>query len=164
MMMSDRRYNADGYVLIMVGGKQVREHRFVWEQAYGPIPPGVEIDHINGVRDDNRIENLRLVTHAQNNRNSAPLELRSYPSGIDIVETQPGSMSMRYRWYEGGKFKTTCLSLNKWGLDGAFRILEAERRHTLQRLGYSGRHIFAWHHATGWWPDDWIPEDWSLAA
>jgi len=39
---------------------------------YGEIPKGFEIDHINGVRDDNRLCNLRLVTHAENNRNKKP--------------------------------------------------------------------------------------------
>ena len=35
----------------------------------GPIPEGMEIDHINHVKDDNRIENLRLVSHRDNSRN-----------------------------------------------------------------------------------------------
>ena len=41
-------------------------HRIVWELHHGPIPPNLEIDHINGVKDDNRIENLRAVSHQRN--------------------------------------------------------------------------------------------------
>ena len=47
-----------------------RVHREVWEQANGPIPDGYEIDHINGQRADNRLENLRLVTRQENMRNA----------------------------------------------------------------------------------------------
>lgn len=57
--------NTNGYRVI--GG--VREHRIVWEMFNGVIPDGYEIDHINGVRDDNRIENLRLATRGQNSQN-----------------------------------------------------------------------------------------------
>lgn len=38
--------------------------------VYGSWPDG-QIDHINGVRDDNRIENLRVVTSAENHKNMA---------------------------------------------------------------------------------------------
>jgi len=41
-------------------------HRCVWEAHKGPIPKGLEINHINGVRNDNRIENLELVTKSGN--------------------------------------------------------------------------------------------------
>ena len=34
------------------------EHRYVWEQARGPIPDGWIIHHVNGIKDDNRLENL----------------------------------------------------------------------------------------------------------
>lgn len=60
---------AHGYVMIGHGGRLLKAHRVVWELFNGPIPSGYEIDHINGRRDDNRIENLRCVTRADNTRN-----------------------------------------------------------------------------------------------
>lgn len=44
-------------------------HRLVWEAFHGAITDGMEIDHINTVRDDNRLANLRAVTHNENNHN-----------------------------------------------------------------------------------------------
>ena len=58
----------DGYAIISVDGKQWREHRYVWTQHNGDIPKGMEIDHINGKRNDNRIENLQMLTKKQNNQ------------------------------------------------------------------------------------------------
>ena len=48
--------------------KYIGAHRFIWECVNGDIPEKYEIDHINSVRDDNRIENLRCVTMAENRR------------------------------------------------------------------------------------------------
>lgn len=57
----------DGYRRISVGGvPHCITARVVWEVFYGEIPDGLEIDHVNTVRDDNRVENLRLVTHREN--------------------------------------------------------------------------------------------------
>ena len=59
-----------GYLTICVLGKSYRAHRLAWLYYYGdPIPQ--YIDHINGIKDDNRIKNLRAVTaqlNAQNRR------------------------------------------------------------------------------------------------
>jgi hypothetical protein len=60
---------SNGYVMHMVDGELKYEHRIVWENHNGPIPEGMQIDHINRIRDDNRIENLRLVTPQQNHFN-----------------------------------------------------------------------------------------------
>ena len=52
-------------------------HRLVYEAFVGVIPEGMEIDHINAVRDDNRLENLRVVTHKENTNNPITLKRRS---------------------------------------------------------------------------------------
>ena len=49
--------------------KVVSTHRMVYETFVGEIPQGYEIDHINTIRDDNRLENLRIVTHKENLNN-----------------------------------------------------------------------------------------------
>lgn len=44
-------------------------HRAIWETFNGPITGGLEIDHDNTDRTDNRLSNLKLVTHKMNMRN-----------------------------------------------------------------------------------------------
>jgi len=45
-------------------------HRIIWKMVHGEIPEGMVIDHINGNPFDNRLENLRMVTHTENCRNA----------------------------------------------------------------------------------------------
>ena len=64
---------------------QLKVHRIIWELHHGPIPEGLEIDHINRIRDDNRIENLRLCDHAQNAWNRVHHAKNKYP-GVQFIE------------------------------------------------------------------------------
>lgn len=57
----------DGYINVCVDKKIYLAHRLVFMFFYGYFPK--EIDHINNIRNDNRIENLREVTHSQNQWN-----------------------------------------------------------------------------------------------
>jgi hypothetical protein len=43
-----------------------RVHRLIWEAFNGTIPDGYVVDHINGDKKDNRLENLQLLTWSEN--------------------------------------------------------------------------------------------------
>ena len=66
--------NNKGYIYATIDGKQIPKHRLIWEAFNGEIPDGMEIDHINGNPSDNRLENLRLVTHEDNCNNPVTKE------------------------------------------------------------------------------------------
>ena len=53
---------------LRIHGKKELEHRMIWLYVYGCLPEE-EIDHINHSRSDNRLCNLRLVSHEENMRN-----------------------------------------------------------------------------------------------
>ena len=56
-----------GYMVVYVDGKQYSSHRVVWKWHHG-VDPQHTIDHINGDRADNRIENLQDIPMAENVR------------------------------------------------------------------------------------------------
>lgn len=57
-----------GYVGVMIEGKRIQAHRIAWALHTGEWPKD-QIDHINGIKTDNRIANLREATNAQNGKN-----------------------------------------------------------------------------------------------
>ena len=59
--------NFYGYIAVMLDGRLYRAHRLIWLHVHGEWPD--QIDHINGVRDDNRLSNLRSVPLKVNNQN-----------------------------------------------------------------------------------------------
>jgi hypothetical protein len=74
-----------GHVVIQVNKKRYMAHRLAWLLHYGVEAKG-EIDHINGRRDDNRIENLRAVTTQinQQNRKAAQSNNKSGLLGVSF--------------------------------------------------------------------------------
>lgn len=70
------RRRAKGYVQVRGSdGRYYSAHRLIWEAVNGPIPAGLEINHINGDKADNRIANLELVTPSENS-------LHAYRAGL----------------------------------------------------------------------------------
>lgn len=62
-------WSKDGYTCITIHKRHYRAHRLAWLYVYGEWPEK-EIDHINGVRSDNRISNLRQANSSQNKFNT----------------------------------------------------------------------------------------------
>ena len=57
-----------GYITIGIAGRVYKAHRLAWLYVYGSWPKGL-IDHINGNKADNRIDNLRDVLADGNSQN-----------------------------------------------------------------------------------------------
>ena len=66
----------DGYRRFYFEGKTYKAHRMAWLYVYGELPD-CEIDHINGVRHDNRICNLRPATSKNNKHNCGIMKTNS---------------------------------------------------------------------------------------
>jgi hypothetical protein len=60
--------NPQGYIRITIDGATHRAHRLAWLFVYGTFPEN-QIDHINTIKTDNRIANLRDVSNRSNNQN-----------------------------------------------------------------------------------------------
>jgi hypothetical protein len=92
-----------GYVQVNIAGTVVKGHRLAWLLHYGEWPSG-HIDHINGVRNDNRIANLRNVTNKINCQNQR-IGVRRNVTGLIGVHVSPRALpDKRYRaklWVDG---------------------------------------------------------------
>jgi hypothetical protein len=76
-------YKGDGYKRVKVDYREYLAHKVVWLMTHGAWPKS-EIDHINGIRDDNRPCNLREATSAENNQNKG--RQRNNSSGLTGVD------------------------------------------------------------------------------
>jgi len=56
----------NGYMRVQMARQETSVHRLVLETFVGPCPKGCEAAHLNGVRSDNRLDNLKWVTRKEN--------------------------------------------------------------------------------------------------
>ena len=97
--------DAYGYLVITLNKKIYKAHRLAWMYTYGAWPSG-DIDHINQDKQDNRIENLRVSTPAQNKLNISSYTNSSsdklgvcYDSvrGCYVAQFKPNGVSVLYK-------------------------------------------------------------------
>lgn len=94
LILCKQRKNKFGYVLS--GSNKIHSfllHRAIYETFVGEIPEGYVIDHINTIKDDNRLSNLRCVTPTENINN--PL------TKVHLSESRTGKVFSNF----GEKFK-----------------------------------------------------------
>ena len=119
-----------GYVAITIDGKHHQAHRLAWLYAHGQWPTA-EIDHINGVRSDNRLCNLRDVPVRDNRCNAA--RRNDNGSGVAGVHWD----AARQKWQAK-------ISLNKrlifLGRFTSYDAAVVARRSAERAYGYSERH------------------------
>lgn len=85
-----------GYRQVQLSGTIYKEHRLIWFYVHGVWP--TELDHINGDRTGNRLENLREVTRSQNNANSVrPAGISGLRGVIWIESSQKWRAQIRIR-------------------------------------------------------------------
>lgn len=60
----------DGYLASTILGKKYFAHRIIWLMYHGQMPD-MQIDHVNGIKTDNRICNLRHVSNQENAKNAS---------------------------------------------------------------------------------------------
>lgn len=91
------------YIQVNIKGRFYPCHRVIWVMVHGSIDQALEIDHINGDGLDNRLVNLRLVSHQDNQKN---LSRRSdNQTGVCGVSWDEGRSRWVVRGHVAGKQK-----------------------------------------------------------
>jgi hypothetical protein len=119
-----------GYKKGKIGGVDCYAHRVAYALHHTEWPSD-QIDHVNGVKTDNRIINLRVVTNQENNRN-VPMR-RNNSSGVTGVCWDKRVSKWRANVVVGGKFKHL----------GYFDTVEeaaAVRKAASEKYGFTERH------------------------
>ena len=119
------RVSVKGYRHVRVRRKLIYEHRVIWAHHYGEWP-SMELDHINRDKIDNRIENLRLASRAENMQNAFSAQSNSKTGYRGVTRENSGGL-YRARINVGGRI--LWLSSHKTAEDASKAYLEAKRLH-----------------------------------
>lgn len=122
--------NAGGYLVIRIQGSNHYAHRLAWLFVYG-VFPSEGTDHINGVKVDNRISNLRSVGYLDNGKNQA-LHSNNKSGVVGVARCNETG-----KWRSQIKVDGKTIHLGRFVNfdDAVFVRKEAERNH-----GFHGNH------------------------
>jgi len=121
-------------------------HLWIWKEIYGVIPHGWEVDHINHVKTDNRLKNLRCIPGAEQKRN-LPIRSDNVSGvlGVSIWNATRRGDQVIHMWRavandQNGKQKIKTFSIKKYGNQGAFDLACAARAQMNIDYGYHPNH------------------------
>lgn len=123
-----QHHSSKKYRMTRVDGKLYYIHRLVWKMATGEEPTG-QIDHINGDGLDNRLENLRLVSPIENQRNQRKRSTNT--SGAVGVNHEDG------RWVASITVNYKKITLGRYS---SFEEALSARRQADQQYGFHKNH------------------------
>jgi len=138
-----------------INGKTVKSYHLVWMLHNGEIPNGLLVDHINIDPSDDRIENLRLLTNAQNLQNKSRYTVKvgkvkgqTDQVGVTIRYGKTGNKMYKANWHDKDKkLQGRVFAVNKYTDELAYflacevRHLEILRLNLLHGMSYSESHM-----------------------
>ena len=92
--------NQNGYFYTMLNTESYAQHRLIWVLHNKSLPPDMLVDHIDGNKGNNSIENLRLVSPRQNSLNKVGKIPQSGYRNITELKYKGKSYSYIVRWHE----------------------------------------------------------------
>lgn len=144
------KHKVNGYWDVKINGELYKGHRIVLA-LHGVDCGNLQVDHINRIRSDNRLVNLRVVDRPTNLRNQGIYG--SNKTGINGVSFEAkarksGNVSQRFiaQWYDlCSMHHQKSFSVGKYGHDEAFRLACEYRAKMIEQLnaqgaGYSETH------------------------
>lgn len=112
-----------GYLRVSILGKRYKSHRIAWALYYGEWPDD-QIDHIDGDRSNNKIENLRAVSQVENSRNAKTPHTNM--SGVIGVHWDKRKCKWVSQISENSKSKKLGYFDNFWDAVAARKVAEEE--------------------------------------
>src|SRR5574343_108333 len=123
-----------GYWIVSLNNKQYKSHIIVWKISNGAIPDGLFIDHIDGDRSNNDIDNLRVVSRSTNNRNSSK---RSHnTTGYTGITIYRGCYKSKVTFNK--KEYTKYFNIYKLGDENALQLAISWRTSKIEELNAQG--------------------------
>lgn len=150
----------DGYVVIQINGKPYYSHRLVWLYVFGTFPQDCfkpYIDHINGNRSDNRVENLKVSSNADNCKNKQILSNNTSNvngvSRVGIPSSSKKTPKVNYYWTatwcnENGKLRQKYFNIEKMGENGAKQSAIEHRAEQIRLLEVNFDIVYSQRHGT----------------
>ena len=88
-------HTAKGYIQIGLNGVNCLAHRLAWIYCCGYLPKDVDIDHYNGIKDDNRFANLRCCGDRADNSHNVRRARDTSKTGMLGASPVPGSTKFK---------------------------------------------------------------------